>query len=189
MENKEFSYQGLVLNGFLALLIDIALFAAAIFLFIYRQKNGLLNNILGLTNFSWLTTQKTAIWCVCAMSIWMHVGVSFIFLLVGFRNVPTDLIESATLDGPSRMQRIRHVLLPMASPQIFFVLFLNIVSSFKNFAAIKLLTSGGPANSTKNLIYFIYENALINGRFETACVQALLLFALIFLTSRIQFIL
>lgn len=163
--------------------------AAAIFLFIFRQKNGILNNILGGETISWLTTRSTAFWCVVAMSVWLHVGVSFIFLLVGFRNVPEDLIESAYLDGAGPLRRITHILIPLASPQIFFVIFLNITTSFKNFASIKLLTQGGPANSTKTLIYYIYENAIINGRFETACVQALVLFALIFLITRIQFFL
>lgn len=162
--------------------------AAAIFLFIYRQKNGLLNNILG-TNIGWLTTKDTAIWAVCAMTIWMHIGTSFIFLLVGFRNVPEELLESAWLDGAGPFKRITKIIIPLASPQIFFVLFMNIASSFKTFAQIKLLTSGGPANSTKTLIYYIYENAIINGRFETACVQAIFLFLLIWLITRIQFIL
>ena len=67
------------------------------------------------------------------------------------------------------------------------MLFLNIGSSFKSFAQIRLLTGGGPANQTKTLIYYIYENAIINGRFETACVQALFLFAMIFFFTRIQF--
>ena len=161
--------------------------AAAIFLFIYRQKNGLLNNILGVEQ-AWLLDQSTAIWCVCAMTIWMHIGTSFIFLLVGFRNVPEDLLESAWLDGAGPFRRIWHIILPMASPQIFFVIFMNIASSFKTFAQIKLLTSGGPVNSTKTLIYYIYENAIINGRFETACVQAIFLFLMIFRLTRIQFI-
>ena len=160
--------------------------AAAIFLFIYRQKNGLLNNILG-TEIAWTNEMPHAIWAVCAMTIWMHIGVSFIFLLVGFRNVPEDLLESALLDGAGPFRRIKDIIIPMASPQIFFVLFLNIGSSFKSFAQIRLLTQGGPANQTKTLIYYIYENAIINGRFETACVQALFLFGLIFLFTRIQF--
>lgn len=160
--------------------------AAAIFLFIYRQKNGLLNNLLG-TNIAWTNESPQALWSVCAMTIWMHIGVSFIFLLVGFRNVSEDLLESAFLDGAGPLRRIKDIILPLASPQIFFVLFLNIGSSFKSFAQIRLLTQGGPANSTKNLIYYIYENAITNGRFETACVQALVLFGLIFLITRIQF--
>ena len=161
--------------------------AAAIFLFIYRQKNGLLNNLLGGMEIAWTNEMPYAVWSVCAMTIWMHIGVSFIFLLVGFRNVPEDLLESALLDGAGPFRRIKEIIIPMASPQIFFVLFLNIGSSFKSFAQIRLLTQGGPANQTKTLIYYIYENAIINGRFETACVQALFLFGLIFLFTRIQF--
>lgn len=161
--------------------------AAAIFLFMYRQKNGLLNNLLGNANIGWTREMPYAVWAVCAMTIWMHIGVSFIFLLVGFRNVPEDLLESALLDGAGPLRRIKEIIIPLASPQIFFVLFLNIASSFKSFAQIRLLTQGGPANQTKTLIYYIYENAIINGRFETACVQALFLFGLIFLFTRIQF--
>lgn len=160
--------------------------AAAIFLFMYRQQNGLLNNFFG-TNIAWTNEMPYAVWSVCAMTIWMHIGVSFIFLLVGFRNVPEDVLESAWIDGAGPLRRIRSIILPLASPQIFFVLFLNIGSSFKSFAQIRLLTGGGPANQTKTLIYYIYENAIINGRFETACVQALFLFAMIFFFTRIQF--
>lgn len=160
--------------------------AAAIFLFIFRQKNGLLNNLLG-TSISWTTKLPYAFWAVCSMTIWMHVGISFIFLLVGFRNVPEEVLESAWLDGAGPLARIRHILIPMASPQLFFVLFLNISSSFRSFAQIRLLTGGGPTNGTKNLIYYIYENAMINGRFETACVQAVVLFILIFSITQIQF--
>ena len=160
--------------------------AAAMFLFIFRQKNGLLNNLLG-TSISWTTKLPYAFWAVCSMTIWMHVGISFIFLLVGFRNVPEEVLESAWLDGAGPLARIRHILIPMASPQLFFVLFLNISSSFRSFAQIRLLTGGGPANGTKNLIYYIYENAMINGRFETACVQAVVLFILIFSITQIQF--
>lgn len=163
--------------------------AAAIFIFIFRQKNGLLNSMLGGLDIAWTDQMPHAIFAVCAMTIWMHIGTSFIFLLVGFRNVPEDLLESAMLDGAGPLRRIKDIILPMASPQVFFVLFLNILSSFKSFAQIKLLTGGGPVNQTKNLIYYIYENAILKGRFETACVQALFLFVLIFLVTRIQFIL
>jgi sn-glycerol 3-phosphate transport system permease protein len=160
--------------------------AAAIFLFIFRQKNGLLNSLLN-TSVAWLQNMNTAIWVVCLVTIWMHVGSSFIFLLVGFRNVPDELIESSVLDGANFWQRMWNVLLPVASPQIFFVLFLNISSSFKSFAQIKLLTQGGPVQSTTTLIYYIYKNAMIDGRFETACIQAIFLFMMIFVITRIQF--
>ncbi|MEG1773230.1 MAG: sugar ABC transporter permease [Oscillospiraceae bacterium] len=160
--------------------------AVAIWMFIYRQNNGLLNQVLG-TNLGWTKELTTALWSTAAVTIWMHIGASFIFLLVGFRNVPEELLESALIDGAGPLRRITSIIIPIASPQIFFVIFLNIINSFKSFAQIRLLTQGGPANATKTLIYSVYENAIINGRFETACVQALVLFAIIFLTTRIQF--
>ena len=161
--------------------------AAAIFLFIFRQKNGMLNSLLGNAEIAWTTEMPYAFWSVVSMTTWMHVGVSFIFLLVGFRNVQEELLESAWLDGAGGLKRTFYITIPIASPQIFFVLFLNIANSFRSFAQIKLLTGGGPANNTKNLIYYIYENAIINGRFETACVQAIFLFALILIVTSIQF--
>lgn len=161
--------------------------AAAIFMFIFRQKNGVLNSLLRNAEIGWTTEMPYAFWAVVAMTTWMHVGVSFIFLLVGFRNVSEELLESAWLDGAGGIKRTLYITIPIASPQIFFVLFLNIATSFRSFAQIKLLTGGGPANNTKNLIYYIYENAIINGRFETACVQAIFLFALILIVTIVQF--
>lgn len=162
--------------------------AAAIWLFIYRQDAGVLNSLLG-TDLAWLRDVSTALPAVSVVTAWMHIGTSFIFLLVGFRNVPEELLEAATIDGAGAFTKSVKIILPLASPQIFFVLFLNITSAFKSFAQIKLLTGGGPVNATKTLIYEVYSQAMINGRFETACVYALTLFAVIFLTTRIQFLL
>jgi sn-glycerol 3-phosphate transport system permease protein len=64
---------------------------------------------------------------------------------------------------------------------------LNINNSFKAFGQIKLLTGGGPAKASETLVYSIYNEALQNGRFETACANALILFLIIFIFTRIQF--
>lgn len=122
--------------------------AAAIFLFFFSQHNGVLNNILG-TDISWLTTKSTAFWCVVAMTVWQHIGTSFIFLLVGFRNVPEDLLESAWLDGAGRSSVSARSFSRWPLPD-FLRAVSNINNSFKCFNQIKLLTQGGPANSTKD---------------------------------------
>ena len=146
---------------------------------------GILNHVLG-TKIEFLSRKETALISVACVQIWSNIGASYIFLLVGFRNVAADLVEAATLDGASFLQRILYVYIPMASPQIFFVIFLNIISSFKGFAIIKLLTQKGPANSTNILVYAVYSNAFLRGRFETACVYSLVLCVIIFIFTRIQ---
>lgn len=161
--------------------------AAAIWLFMYRQDAGVLNHLFG-TDIAWLRDTATALPALSVVTSWLHIGSSFIYLLVGFRNVSQDLLEAATIDGASAWKRTWKITLPLASPQIFFVLFLNITSAFRSFAQIKLLTGGGPAGSTKTLIYQVYSEVQ-SGRFMNACVYALILFMMIFLTTRIQFLL
>ena len=159
--------------------------ASSIFAFIYRKDGGILNALLG-TNIAWLLDKRYALLAVGIVSIWLGIGSSFIFLLVGFRSVPDELQESALIDGANGFQKTIHIMIPLASPQIFYVVFLNIVRSFKSFSEIKLMTQGGPQGSTHTLIYSIYENAIINGRFETACVQAIMLFVIIMIFTCIQ---
>ena len=159
--------------------------ASSIFVFLMRKENGFFNSLLG-TNIAWIQDPKWALIAVAFVTVWLGIGSSYIFLLVGFRNVPEELIESAILDGAGPVRRAFSILIPLASPQIFFVVFLNITASFKAFGQIKLLTSGGPNNATNTLIYSMYENALLNQRFETACVYAMILFVVIFGVTRIQ---
>ena len=158
--------------------------AAALWLFILKQ-GGVLDMITG-KNHDWLTTRHLAIYGVTAATVWLAIGSSFMFLLVGFRNVPEDLLESAKIDGANWLTRVFRIMFPIASPQIFFVIFLNITHSFKAFGEIRLLTGGGPAGATTTLVYAIYEQAMLHGRFETACVYSMVLFIVIFLTTRVQ---
>jgi len=160
--------------------------AAAIFVSVLKL-NGVLNAVLG-TSVQWLEDTTYAIICVAAITVWLRLGSSFIFLLTGFRNVPTELIESARVDGAGYFRRLFNIIVPVASPQIFFVIFLNITGSFQSFGQIKLLTGGGPANTTAVLIYRVYESAFRNARFETACCLSIILFLSIFLITRIQFL-
>jgi len=154
----------------------------------FFRVDGFINTLFG-GNTAWLSTKATALDTVSIITVWNQVGMSFIFLLVGFRNVPDTLVESSMLDGANYFQRLKNVYIPIATPQIFYVIFLNIISSFKAFGAINVLTEGGPSESTNILIYALYSNAFLRGRFETACVYAMVLCTVIFLVSRLQFIL
>lgn len=149
------------------------------------SQYGLLNYLLK-TNINWLSDKNTAIYAAAAVTIWSGAGTSFLYLLVGFRNVPDDLVEAATLDGAGFFQKIFRIYIPMASPQIFFVMFLNILGSFKAFGYIQQLVGKGPNNTTNVLVYNVYTYAFRRGRFETACVYAVILALIIFVVTRIQ---
>lgn len=159
--------------------------AAAVWAFILRQDGGILNSFLGL-DIGWLVDPKYALFSVAVVTSWTHVASSYILLLAGFRNVPRDIIESAGMDGASPLKIALRVKIPIASPQIFYVLFLNIVTAFRTFTQIKLLTGGGPAGATTTLMFDIYEQN--NTLFGLACCASLVLFVIMFTMSRLSFI-
>lgn len=162
--------------------------ASAIWLFLLSSgPNGIVNWLLG-TEIRWLFDPKYALFAVAVVTIWLNIGANFIFLLTGFRNVPQELIESSRIDGAGYFTRLFRVITPVASPQIFFVIFLNIVTSFQSFAQIRLLTpNGGPGYSTNVLIYSIYQSAIRDSRYETAFTQSVVLFLIILVITLIQF--
>ena len=157
---------------------------AAIATYIF-SKYGLFNAIVG-SDTVWLSG-KTLFTTVVMIVIWANSGSSFIYLLVGFRNVPEELLECAELDGANPFTKFFHIYLPIASPQVFFVIFLNILSAFKSFAMIKILV-GTNDSELSVLILKLYNYAFVRERYETGCVYALVLSLVIFLVSRIQFI-
>ena len=156
--------------------------------FIYRKEGGILNTILGLDT-AWLLEADTALIAVAVVTAWSQIASSFLLLLAGFRNVPDELLEAATLDGAGAWTKALKIKIPIASPQIFYVIFLKIVTAFKAFGQIRLLTAGGPVGNTTTLMYKVYERGTVGGYFEIACCYSIMLFLIIFITTRVQFML
>ena len=154
--------------------------------FIYRKEGGILNTILGMDT-AWLLDAETALVAVAVVTAWSQIASSFLLLLAGFRNVPDELLEAATLDGANSWTKALRIKIPIASPQIFYVIFLKIVTAFKAFGQIRLLTAGGPVGSTTTLMYKVYERGTVGGYFEIACCYSIILFLIIFITTRVQF--
>ena len=160
--------------------------ASIVFKFIFNSEGGLLNTWLG-TDIDWLNDTGIAIWMVALVTAWCHMGHSYLFLLAGFIGVSEDVLEAATVDGAGRFRRAISIMIPMASPQIFYVVFLNIISALKTFTQINLLTNGGPGGTTTTLMYGIYWR-IQKGEYEAACCLSIVLFLVIFLITRIQFL-
>ena len=160
---------------------------AAIGAYIYG-KYGMLNGLFG-TGINWLGDPKYKFICLILLVAWCNCGASFIYLLVGFRNVPDELIECAELDGAGSLRKLFSIYIPIASPQIFYVVFLNILTAFKSFTMIKMLFDSRTDKGLQVLNWMVYRQAFEENRFESACIYALALCALIFLVTRVQMIL
>lgn len=160
--------------------------AAAIWTMIFHPTNGVLNFVLG-QEIGWLTDPRYALISVAVVTTWLNLGLNFIFLTTGLRNIPTELLESSAIDGANFFHKLKNIIIPMVSPQMFLVIFMNLINAFQAFGQIKLLTQGGPGDSTNVLVHSIYREAFFNGRFETACTQALVLFVIMMIVTLLQF--
>ena len=160
--------------------------ASAIWMFIFHPSLGILNRLLD-TNIGWLTDTKWALIAVTLVSIWMNVGMNFIYLTAALQSVPTELYESVELDGANFVQKHRHITIPCISPTLFFLLIINVINSLHAYAQFKMLTQGGPAGSTNVIVYEIYQEAFINSRFGISCAESVVLFVILMILTALQF--
>ena len=160
--------------------------ASVVFMFIFHSSLGILNKVLG-THIGWLTDKKYALIAVTIVSVWMAIGMNFIYLTAAIQSVPAELYESVALDGANFFQKHRHVTIPSISPTLFFLLIINVINSVQAYAEFKMMTQGGPAESTNVIVYEIYQEAFINSRFGVACSESVILFIILIILTALQF--
>lgn len=164
--------------------------AAVVWRLIFHPSQGILNTILGavgLPTFGWLTDPRIALVSVAVTTIWMHIGFSFIVLLGGLQALPTELYESAAIDGADRRCQLRHVTLPLLSPVLFFLSVVLVINSLQSFGQIDILTGGGPAGATNLIVYEIYQNAFVRNQVGYASAETIVLFLLIMVLTGLQY--
>ena len=160
--------------------------AAAVFAYLYHPSMGMLNKILG-TNIGWLTSDKIALYSVSIVTIWLNLGMFYIFMLAGLQSIPLELYESAEIDGAGFLKKHLSITLPCLRPTLLYLSMVGFINSFQSFAQIRLLTQGGPSNATNVMMYQIYNEAFFYNRFSTACTMSVILFIILFIISFLQF--
>ena len=91
------------------------------------------------------------------------------------------------MDGASEFQKFIRLTLPGLSPIIFYTLVVNIIQAFQSFGQVKILTQGGPGESTNLIVYSIYRDAFFNFRFGSAAAQSVILFLIIMALTLVMF--
>ncbi|WP_018133533.1 carbohydrate ABC transporter permease [Effusibacillus pohliae] len=144
--------------------------------------------IFGVKEIAWLTDPFWAMIAVSMVTIWLGVGFNTIILLGGLQSIPNEILESSLIDGAGFWCRLRHVILPLLSPSLFFVLIVSVIGAFQSFGQVNILTQGGPSGATNLIVYSIYRNAFFNFQFGYASAQSIALFLIILTLTMIQFL-
>lgn len=157
---------------------------------LYNPEFGLLNYILSLVRIppkQWLNDPKLAMLCIAVMGVWRGMGYDMMIFLAGLKGIPPQLYEAAKIDGASRIQMFLWITLPLLTPTFFFLLVINVISSFQVFGEIYVMTNGGPGNATLTYNYFLYQNAFLWFKMGYAASLGYILFLIIFILTFIQF--
>jgi ABC-type sugar transport system permease subunit len=140
---------------------------------LYNEKVGLFNYVLlslGLISqgIPFLQSFDLALPCVIVASIWQVIGFYMIILLAGLQTIPSELYESAEIDGAGAWKRFLSITLPLLRPAIFLCFVIGIINSFTSFDLVFVMTQGGPAHATDLLITYIYTVAFKLSKFDYA---------------------
>jgi ABC-type sugar transport system permease subunit len=135
-----------------------------VFRWIFNVDWGLLNVTLrafGLDALAlnWLGRTDTPLWVVIFVHYWATFGYSFILLLAGLTTIPEELLEAAYIDGATRLQAIRRVLLPLLRPTFVTVLILSFMGKMRAFNVVWVLTSGGPIHRSETVATYVQKRA------------------------------
>jgi multiple sugar transport system permease protein len=122
------------------------------------------------------------------ISVWISIGYNMIVYMAGLQSIPKDLYEAADIDGASSWVQLRHITIPMLSPTTFFLLITGVISSFKAFDLIAVMTAGGPMRSTSMLVWYLYDEAFVSLRVGYASSIAVVLFGCVLIITGIQWL-
>ena len=172
---------------YLPVIVSIVV-AAIAFKWLYAGQ-GILNYILTLFHLEpigWLVDTKWALFSVAIVTIWKGIGYYMMIYLASLMSVPQDLYEACDIDGANFLTKHLTVTIPHIMPTIALVSTISTISAMKVFAEIYVMTKGGPLNSTKTIVYYIYERAFENLDLGYASALAVVLLIVVMLFSLIN---
>lgn len=171
---------------FLPTVVPLAVLSA-VWLWIYDPGFGLMNYLLrrlGLPASQWLQSPDSALPAIIVMMIWQTAGYNMVILLAGLQNVPEELYEAARLDGAGWAALLRRITVPMLSPTLLFLVIVSTIQAFRIFDPIYVMSlgTGGPANSTATLVFYLYRQAFMffNAGYASAIAYLIVGIALLF---------
>ena len=155
------------------------------------QPYGLFNTVLNALGFSsvrWLDDSSTAMFSIVLMNTWKNVGYYCLIIMSAMKSIPTEIYESAKLDGSSSIKTFFKITIPMISPQLFFLLITITTGSFKVFDSVRIMTNGGPGDATRVLSMYIYDYAFErNNTLGYACAAGILMMLMMVIVTVFDF--
>lgn len=163
---------------------------AFVWKFLYSTDFGLFNYYLGMVGIGpqdWLTNGTMAMLSIIVFDVWKWFGFYMIIFLAALQNVPKTLIEAARIDGASPRSIFFKITLPIISPVIFFTTTYATITGLQIFDSARVLTNGGPGDSTRVTVMYMVDEAFNGGDISTGAAAAVVLLLIVSLIAIIQY--
>ncbi len=151
-----------------------------------NPESGLLNALLvklGFEPSGFLNDPDTAMNSIIFMSAWQGAGYQMMIFLAGLQGIPRDQYEAASIDGAGKLKSFLYVTLPGLKNVIKYVVMITVIQAMKLFTQPYVMTKGGPQNSTRTMVYYVYEQGLQKRNFGYACAVAAIFFVIVVILS------
>ena len=124
----------------------------------------------------WLSDVFWARFSVILVNVWVGAPFFLIMYLAALKSIPEDLYEAASIDGAGAWQKLIHVTLPMMRNIIAITVLFSIIVTFANFDIVRVLTQGGPRNSTHLFATYAFRVGIESGDIPLGAAVSLFMF-------------
>ncbi|HKM34122.1 MAG TPA: sugar ABC transporter permease [Lachnospiraceae bacterium] len=138
--------------------------------------NGAVNDVLvalGGTKIDWMKSQYSQV-VVIILFLWKNLGYNMILFMAALSSIPKDILEVARLESATSLQTFFYIKLRYLSSTILFVTIMSLISSFKVFREVYLLTGDHPYDTIYLLQHFM-NNAFASLDYQRLSAAAILM--------------
>ncbi len=166
--NRDFVGSRLVRSIMMTPWVVPTVISGLIWMWLFQPQYGFVKyfiNILSggrIADLAILNNPNTALGGIAVAALWKQIPLMTLLLLAGLQNVPSDIIEAATIDGASAIRRFFSITIPFMAPVIKIAVSMEIIENFKQFPLFWTMTGGGPNGSTTNFAILSYREAFVS---------------------------
>jgi ABC-type sugar transport system permease subunit len=179
----------IVRSAILTPMVTSIVVVSIIWAMMYQSQNGLFQAVLvalGFKKTAFISDPRYALAAVSVMMIWKDIGFSFIIFVAGLKGISESYYEAAIVDGANRWQSFWNITIPMLRPVLMFVIVTQTIFSFQVFVPAYQMTKGGPLDSTKVIVYYIYQQGFNLQDMGYASAMSVVTLVLLLLVSWVQ---
>ena len=161
---------------------------AAVFVWLMKGNGGYFNNMLismGIikTPIPWMEQQPFVWVALTVATVWWTIGYDMMLFVNSLNEIDTSLYEASAMDGAGFWVQFRYIILPNIKNVFFFVLMTTIIASFNVYGQPRLMTKGGPGETTKPLIMMITSTIMDRNDLGVGSAMTILMGVVIILCS------